>query len=124
MGSYDEWTRWSGRCGGALLDAHPLTTDILPLFHERLSRAAAGTKAVDQHRAIHPAGFGIHHGIHNNHPGATREVARALSDIEGQIQRLLGGRRELAAGRLRLTGKALDSLQTLWYPPWTIPKDV
>lgn len=110
MGSYDEWTRWSGRCGGALLDAHPLTTDILPLFHERLSRAAAGTKAVDQHRAIHPAGSGIDHGSYGGHPGATREDARPLSDIEGQIHRLLCGRRELAAGRLRLTGKALDSL--------------
>ena len=110
MGSYDEWSRWSGRCGGALLDAHPLTTDILPLFHERLSRAAAGTKEVDHHRAIHPAGSGIDHDSYGGHPGATVDVARALSDIEGQIHRLLGGRQELAAGRLRLTGKALDSL--------------
>ena len=80
MGSYDEWARWSGRCGSALLDAHPLTTDILPLFHERLSRAAAGTKAVDHHRAIQSAGSGIDHVNHGDHPGATGDVARALSD--------------------------------------------
>ena len=72
--------------------------------------AAVGIRTVDQHRAIHPAGFGIDHGIHNNHPGATREVARALLDIGAQPAQLLIGRRELAAGRLRLTGKALDSL--------------
>ena len=81
-------------------------------------------RAVNHRHAIQPAGSGIHHGSHGGHPGATGEDARPLSDIEGQIHRLRCGRRELAAGRLRLTGKALDSLQTLWYPPWTLPKDV
>ena len=45
---------------------------------------------------------------------ATGEDARPLSDIEGQIHRLRCGRRELAAGRLRLTGKAFSEPAQQW----------
>ena len=86
--------------------------------------AAGSIRSADQHRAIHPAGSGFHHGAYGGHPGATREVARPLRDIAAQPSPLLGSSIELGNGRLRMAGKPSEPLHAAWYPPSTYHWDL
>ena len=82
------------------------------------------TGSVGLRRDFKLGGLGIDDGTQRHHSGASDEVVCALSATAGQLRCLLAERHELADGRSRLAGKALQSLKTLCYPLLTLPWDI
>ena len=74
-------------------------------------------RAGDGRRVYDAVGDGIHHGTQGGHPGTPGTVARRVPAPRSQLHRLRRDDNCLAAGRLRLAGKASETLRSSSYLP-------
>ena len=74
-------------------------------------------RAGDGQRVSDPVGDEIHQGIQGGHYGTPGTVARRVPVPRSQLHRLVADCIELVDGRLRLAGKASETLRSSSYLP-------
>ena len=74
-------------------------------------------RAGDGRRVSDPVGDEIHQGIRGGHYGTPGTVARRVPVPRSQLHRLVADCIELVDGRLRLAGKASETLRSSSYLP-------
>ena len=119
-----EWTRWTGKRNGPLLDALQLSCRIVSPSTDVVDGDPRGPRMSCQRRPLKPAACSIDGRIDSDHRRASDVLVRCTTVIAAQLTLSAARCLDPSAGRSSLALRPLESFRATLYPLSTLPWDL